>query len=108
MDSNETDTVYAHGGFAQSSLWLQVLADVFNKKVVVADPVESSALGAVFIGMEALHEIPAISRHAMSEYTPNSVHHAIYARQWKKFGRLYELLKDEFATDTLPAHPINV
>jgi len=103
LDSNETDTIYANGGFAQSSLWLQVLADVFNKKVIVTDPVESSALGAVLIGMEALHETPAMDRHALSEYTPNPGHHTLYARQWKKFGRLYELLKDEFAADAFPA-----
>jgi gluconokinase len=103
LDSNDTDTIYASGGFAQSSLWLQVLADVFNKKVIVADSVESSALGAVLVGMEALHETPVVDRHALSEYTPNAGHHALYARQWKKFGRLYELLKDEFAADAFPA-----
>ncbi|HEY4147311.1 MAG TPA: gluconokinase, partial [Chitinophagaceae bacterium] len=33
MENNDPTEIYAGGGFAQSSLWVQVLADVFNKKV---------------------------------------------------------------------------
>jgi len=96
MDSHKPQKIYANGGFAQSSFWLQVLADTFNKKVIVTDPVESSALGAVLTGMEALHQTPEIDRHSLPEYIPNPVDHAVYAQQFRKFERLYELLKDAF------------
>jgi len=103
MENNDPEAIYANGGFAQSSFWLQVLADVFNKKVVVADPVESSALGAVLVGMEALQETPAFERHSLSEYIPNPAHYPVYTQQFRKFERLYELLKHEFDADTFPA-----
>ncbi|MBS1565619.1 MAG: gluconokinase, partial [Bacteroidetes bacterium] len=50
MENNDPDVIYANGGFAQSPLWLQMLADVSGKKVLVSDAVESSALGSVIVG----------------------------------------------------------
>ena len=102
MENNNSAGIYANGGFAQSSLWLQVLADVFNKEVVVAGPVESSALGAVLAGMEALGHAPAQGGRAGAICQPNATHHAVYARQFKKFERIYELLKNEFVADPFP------
>ncbi|HEY4148272.1 MAG TPA: FGGY-family carbohydrate kinase, partial [Chitinophagaceae bacterium] len=96
MENNDPTEIYAGGGFAQSSLWLQVLADVFNKKVIVSDDVESSALGAVLLGMDALGRTPVQNSKPLSLYKPNAEQHALYARQFKKFERLYELLKNEF------------
>jgi gluconokinase len=97
MESNDPAEIYAGGGFAQSSLWLQILADVFNKEARVADDVESSALGAVIVGMEALGHAPWPGSRPLSVYTPSAGQHAVYAQQFKKFERLYELLKSEFA-----------
>jgi gluconokinase len=101
MENNDPPIIYAGGGFAQSPLWLQTLADTFNKTVVVTDDVESSAFGAVLAGMEALGIAREANRQPQTTYTPNAQHHAIYQRQFKQFERLYELLKDEFAPKPL-------
>src|SRR5690606_4781294 len=48
------EIIYESGGLASSVLWVQMLADVFNKPVFVKENVESSAWGAAILGMEAL------------------------------------------------------
>ncbi|MCL7988738.1 gluconokinase [Sphingobacterium sp. lm-10] len=94
-------TVYASGGLARSRVWVQMLADVFNKPVFVKDTVESSAWGAAMIALEALGiaaEAPKASNTANGDdsYEPNKDHHLIYMKNFQQFERLYEILKDEF------------
>lgn len=45
--------ILATGGFARSSLWRQMMADIFDQEVVVPESVESSCLGAVVLGLYA-------------------------------------------------------
>ena len=52
-ENKEIRELHATGGFARSPLWLQMVADVFKTKVLVFGEDESSALGAVVIGLEA-------------------------------------------------------
>lgn len=94
-------TIYASGGLARSVLWVQMLADVFNKPVFVKENVESSAWGAAIIGMEALG-IPVAclpphtaDRHA-TQYLPDENTHRVYMKNFRKFERLYLKLKEEF------------
>jgi len=54
MEKRTVTEIHATGGFTQSPLWLQVLCDMFNCTVLVSGAVESSAAGAVKIGMEAM------------------------------------------------------
>jgi len=94
--------LHASGGFVRSPLWLQILADVFNSKVLVFGDDESSALGSVIIGMEALGilrvvgEGPALPRKVVAMYEPDAGNHAVYMRGFEKFGRIWQLVKNEF------------
>jgi gluconokinase len=47
-------SIKATGGFARSGLWRQMMADVFNRDVVVPESFESSCLGAAVLGLYAL------------------------------------------------------
>jgi gluconokinase len=47
-------TIYANGGFTRSPFWVQMLANVFGKKVLVRETADSAAFGAVILGMKAL------------------------------------------------------
>jgi len=49
-----TRRMMATGGFARSALWRQMMADIFNREVVVPESVESSCLGAAVLGLYAL------------------------------------------------------
>jgi gluconokinase len=55
-----TKTIKATGGFARSGLWRQMLADVFDREVVVPESFESSCLGAAIMGLYALGEVDSI------------------------------------------------
>jgi len=100
MEKNPSVEIYATGGFANSPLWLQILADVSNCRVLVSGSVESSAMGAVVAGMESLNLPPFPANKILSVHEPDAARHEIYKLQFKKFERLYELLKDEFKNDS--------
>jgi gluconokinase len=42
--------IFATGGFTQSRLWTQIMADIFQEKVYIPANTESSCLGAVLLG----------------------------------------------------------
>ncbi len=52
--------ILATGGFARSGLWRQMMADVFNREVVVPESFESSCLGAAVLGLYALGRIDTL------------------------------------------------
>ena len=58
----EVDTLRASGGFAQSALWQQMLADIFERDVVIPTVIESSACGAAAIALVALGEWSELGR----------------------------------------------
>ncbi len=100
------DTIYASGGLARSPIWVQMLADIFNKPVFIKNTVESSAWGAALIGIEAL-ALSAAQRageNASTDaeddidqyYKPSEENHAVYSKNFRKFERLYQKLEGEF------------
>ncbi|MBU3190023.1 gluconokinase [Clostridium bowmanii] len=100
------DTIYATGGFVRSELWVQMLADVFNKKVVIAESYESSCLGAVVLGMKAIGLIDNIEEvkklvPISQTFKPNIVNHEVYMKTFEIYERLYLKLKDEFVNISL-------
>ncbi|MBC8034581.1 MAG: carbohydrate kinase, partial [Chitinophagaceae bacterium] len=95
LEKRSVTAIQASGGFARSALWLQILADVFNIKVNVAASVESSALGAVLLGKEAVN-VDAVFEHKIAAvYEPSGDNHIIYQEKFARFERIYELLKAE-------------
>jgi len=97
----DIETLYVGGGFARSEFWVQLLADVYGKKVVITETVESSAYGAVLVGWQALgildswSQAPALTQTAQT-FEPDASRHALYQQQFKKYVRLYEAVKPEF------------
>ena len=105
MELTPVKEIYASGGFAQSDLWLQMLADVFNCTVLVSGSLESSALGAVMLGIKALNMDVTIKPGIVGEFKPRFVQHENYLKRYQKFEHLYTILKPEFAEEpsALPA-----
>lgn len=98
-EQHDVTELHASGGFAKSALWLQMLADVSGIKVLVSDTVESSALGAVMLGAEALGIAPQFHETTLSTYQPNPANRQVYQNEFKKFERLYDLLKSEMVNE---------
>ncbi len=94
--------IYANGGFARCQTWVQMLADVFNRKVSVSDTAEGSALGAAIMGMYALGiaanlETAAARMTSVSKtYLPDPATHELYRQSYALFENLYPKLKDTF------------
>ncbi len=95
------ELLIANGGFARSTAWVQMLADVFNMEVRLHDSVESAARGAMLLAMQALGytaEYQSVAEEAVTgdAYLPDGEKHRIYMDTYAKFTRLYDKLKDEF------------
>ncbi len=58
----KVDVLTASGGFAQSDLWQQMLADIFEREVVIPTVIESSALGAAVLALVAVGEWSDLSQ----------------------------------------------
>jgi gluconokinase len=80
-----TQTMKATGGFARSGLWRQMMADIFNREVVVPESFESSCLGAAVLGLYALGRVDSLDViagmvGATHRHTPIAGNLAIYQR----------------------------
>jgi len=95
MENRTITEIHATGGFTQSPLWLQMLSDTFNCTVRVSEAVESSALGAVKIGMAAMGIVNSALPKTTQTYTPDKYTHQIYIEQAARMQRIYEILKKE-------------
>jgi gluconokinase len=103
LEKREITEIHATGGFTQSSLWLQMLADTCNIKVSVSGAVESSALGAVMIGLEAMEIDPLPLKEILSSYEPDLLNHEIYMKGFERFERIYETMKTELINEAIPS-----
>ena len=98
---DDIDVVYASGGFTQSEFWLQMVADIFGKKVVVDDVADASAIGAAMIGMYSTGLIKDIAetKELLSigkEYFPVESNHNKYRQIFPLYKSLYQSLKEGF------------
>ncbi|WP_442595846.1 gluconokinase [Neobacillus sp. D3-1R] len=99
--SGSSNRLLASGGFARSSLWLQILADIFGKKVEVPLSHQSSAWGASWTALYALNEVPSFQAirdyiPMQDTYLPIDAHHQKYQQLYPIFKNLYESLKPSF------------
>ncbi|MEO5681368.1 MAG: gluconokinase [Chitinophagaceae bacterium] len=95
MEKRTVTEIHATGGFTQSPFWLQMLCDMFNCTVLVSGAVETSAFGAVKIGMDAIGSSNHWTPRTTETYEPDALQHKIYLRQFQKMERIYEALKKE-------------
>ena len=99
--TGETVRIQASGGFARSEMWRQLMADVFDKPVIIPESFESSCLGAIVLGMYATGEIEdfSIVSEMIGEthtHSPDPEASAIYRELLPIYIRLSRLLKDEY------------
>ncbi|SEL27072.1 gluconokinase [Parapedobacter koreensis] len=96
--------IHANGGFARSSWWVQLLADVFNKPVLVKENVEGAAKGAFIVALKALGMIAdfkdIMEDTVIASYQPDLRNHQRYQENFNLFERLYSRVKDEFLSLT--------
>jgi len=91
--------LHAIGGGAKSPKWLQLKADMYNKRVVKLSVAEAATLGVAIAAGVAIGEYPsfkdAIQRLVKPEkvYLPNPKRAAFYNERLDTYRRLYPMLK---------------
>jgi len=81
------------GGFITADVWTQMLADITGKKLIVAQQADASAMGAIFLAMQALG-IPQPTAPAPERIIiPDELNHENYKDSCLLFNRLYQDLK---------------
>ena len=93
------NSVRASGGGAQSPFWRQVLADIFDKRVVTLETQEGSAYGAALLALAGTGEsgdVLEVCRAAVREtesVSPRPVEAAFYRQAHRVYQALYPALK---------------
>lgn len=85
------------GGFVSSATWTQILADITGKKLVVLQPEDASAVGAIYLAMQVLHpESYGLLTHIdhQTVIEPNTQNHERYSKLFPMFKKLYRDLMD--------------
>src|SRR5262249_38903570 len=83
--------VRASGGGARSAFWLQVLADVFDKRVGVLESQEGSAYGAAILAMVGTGEYASVEEacaaliREVSSVAPRSREAAVYTAGYQTY-----------------------
>ena len=90
LEMQKIDTIYANGGFAKSPFWVQMLSDIFGKKVKLNETVETGAIGAAMMGLKALGVYKAYSEMKSftavgQKFSPDPNHHEGYHTLSEKF-----------------------
>ncbi len=92
------NSINVSGGFVNSKIWLQLLADIFNKKVCLINQEDASAIGAAYLAMKSLGIIQNfgdLKRDHQKEYHPNANQHNLYQQSFARYKRLYNILQHE-------------
>lgn len=95
------NTILATGGFSRSSLWRQMMADIFDQEVIVPESFESSCLGAVVLGLYATGRVDSFdvvfdmigSTH---RHTPIKEHTKVYQQLLPIYISVYRSLESQY------------
>jgi gluconokinase len=93
--------IRASGGFARSVFWRQIMTDVWGMPLVVPDVIESSGLGAAYLGLIAMGEASDFSGiqawiQTGTAHTVNLDNNKVYSQLFPLYEQVYDRLKDSF------------
>jgi gluconokinase len=94
------EQIHVSGGFVHSEEWLQILADIFNRKICLINAEDASAVGAAYLGCKSLGLIKDYSDLKPKQdatYQPDKKNHSVYKQLFAIYERLYKKLKSEMS-----------
>ncbi|MET3114334.1 gluconokinase [Pedobacter sp. CG_S7] len=99
LEENATPITHIHisGGFVKSKVWVQILADITGKNLVLVQTDDASAVGAAFLAMKSLgilEDYPIANLSELKIVVPNSSNTLVYSQNFNIFKKLYADLKD--------------
>jgi gluconokinase len=94
--------IYVSGGFVHSAFWVQLLADITGKRILVAEMADASAIGAAYLGMYQtgfLKKLSDVKRFTVvsNTYEPGEENHQVYEKIFQIYVSMYPKLKNDFA-----------
>lgn len=90
--SQEITQLNVSGGFVQSEVWVQLLADVTGKKLLLIQEQDASSIGAVFLCAKTLEVEFTFSSPDAQVISPNLSKHERYQKIFPIFKELYHTL----------------
>lgn len=90
----------ATGGGAQAEVWLQMKADILNKKIVTLGKAQSGTLGCIMMSGVAggvyknLEEAAEVYVKTEREYYPDPIRHKRYMEYYQRYKKLYQAVKE--------------
>lgn len=85
------------GGFVKSTSWLQILSNIFNKKICLINSDDASALGAAYLGLKSMGKISDINSlqpQTVTEILPQSQYVSLYNKNFETYRSLYDGLRE--------------
>jgi gluconokinase len=85
------------GGFTKSAVWVQTLADITGKKLVIVQADDASAVGAAYIALRNIgmtNEYPASTLSDQKVFMPNEENSAVHQNNFAIYKQLYIDLKE--------------
>jgi len=92
----QIDQLNVSGGFVSSPLWLQILADITGKKLLLATTADASAVGAAYLAMKATglsSGYPVPEAFGNQTIVPDQTNHLAYQQYFKIYKKLYTQLQ---------------
>ncbi|MCF2442817.1 gluconokinase [Dyadobacter sp. CY345] len=90
LEKQKVKRIFANGGFAQSQVWVQMLADIFGIEVALNDTVDTGTVGAAMMGLKALGFAKELSdldyfTPVSTVFKPDKEVHKQYIEVYNKF-----------------------
>lgn len=95
----------ATGGGARAEVWLQLKADILNKRIVTLGNAQSGTLGCIMLSGVAcgayrdLEEAAGIFVKTGREYLPDLERHEKYMKYYRKYKKLYQAAKEVWSAE---------
>ena len=80
------------GGFVKSEVWMQMLADITGKKLVLVQEEDASAIGGVYLAAKILKLSMQTSNAGLRTILPHAGNHETYQKIFPIFKELYHTL----------------
>jgi gluconokinase len=103
MDSGlSIKQIHVSGGFVHSEQWLQILANIFGKKICLINTADASAVGAAYLAMNSLGLIDDYNQlkpKEITEFLPQQEYLATYQQLFGRFRDLYHSVAEHMTVE---------
>lgn len=93
--AGKINQISVSGGFIHSRIWMEILADITGKTIVLVQQSDASAIGAGYLAAQALNigsERFPLAASVRETIEPNKQNYEIHCKNFELFKQLYQVL----------------